>query len=327
MIRQAHTKGALIPPIRPWWGPVKAIVHVRYSDFDAFSIIEGARMHLDVEPFGGIRFYPWRSIPMPIPKDYQRLEHSNRQIRPNAKRVGPADPNEVISITIAVRRRPGGPALPSQEDWANLPPGKRRYVTSEEFTDKFGRRDSRPRPGRGICRQPWPAGGRKNAAQRIVIASGKVSQVSKAFAVELGHYEGEPLAEEERKASSKEKAKRGKNQPERETYRGYEGDLSMPADVGRVVEGVFGLDNRRMIAPHRPDRAVSGDHARLHHPRLPIFMSSRSHRITSRKRLSACSNSAIPWPELAGTCRPISMTTSRPHSALVPGTSHRPSRT
>jgi hypothetical protein len=44
---------------------------------------------------------------MPIPKGYQRLDNSTRHIVPKAKRVGPANPNEVISLTIPVRRRPG----------------------------------------------------------------------------------------------------------------------------------------------------------------------------------------------------------------------------
>ena len=133
---------------------------------------------------------------MPIPKDYQRLEHSNRQIRPSAKRVGPADPNEAISITIAVRRRPV-PALPSQEDWANSLPGERRYITTEEFADKFGAAAGDLDLVAEFAVSHGLKVVEKNAQQRIVIASGKVSQVSKAFAVELGHYEGAPLVEKE----------------------------------------------------------------------------------------------------------------------------------
>ncbi len=196
---------------------------------------------------------------MPIPNDYQRLEHSTRHIRPNAKRVGPADPNEVVSITIAVRRRPGAPALPSQDDWANSLPGERRYITTDEFTEKFGAAAADLDVVAGFAISHGLKVVEKNAAQRVVIASGKVSQVTKAFAVELGHYEVQTPAEEERKPSN-EKAAAAKQPPEREKYRGYEGDLYLPTDVARVVEGVFGLDNRRMArrtAPTVPFPAIT----------------------------------------------------------------------
>ncbi len=180
---------------------------------------------------------------MAIPKDYQRLESSTQHILPNAKRVGPADPNEEISITFTVRRRPGAPALPSQEHWAETPPGERRYVTPEEFAAQYG---AAPDDLDLVAEFAGKHGlnvDEKNITQRMVIASGKVSHVNKAFAVELGRYEVAPSANGERKRMDghPEPAKR-----EPEFYRGYEGELHLPADVARVVEGVFGLDNRRM---------------------------------------------------------------------------------
>ena len=39
---------------------------------------------------------------------------------------------------------------------------------------------------------------------------------------------------------------RRRERGEREVYRGYEGYVHLPEDVAHVVEGVFGLDNRRM---------------------------------------------------------------------------------
>ena len=180
---------------------------------------------------------------MPIPKDYQRLENSTRHIVPKAKRIGPVDPNEVISITMIVRRRPGAPPLPDQEHWATTPPGERRYVTPEDFTAKYG---AAP-PDLDLVEQFAVKHGldvlEKNSAQRTVIISGKVSHINQAFGVELGRYEVEPRPERERERIE------GDPRPikrELETYRGYEGDVHLPADVAPVVEGVFGLDNRRM---------------------------------------------------------------------------------
>jgi hypothetical protein len=63
-------------------------------------------------------------------------------------------------------------------------------------------------------------------ARRSMVLSGTVHQMSNAFAVTLGKY-----------------------QTAAETYRGREGAIHLPADLVDVVEGVFGLDNRRMARP------------------------------------------------------------------------------
>jgi kumamolisin len=81
-----------------------------------------------------------------------------------------------------------------------------------------------------------------------VIASGKVGQINEAFAVELGRYEVEtPKEERKRMQGNRRRTKR-----EPEVYRGYEGDVHLPSDVAPVVEGVFGLDNRRMARRAMP---------------------------------------------------------------------------
>jgi|SRR5271165_1021106 len=167
---------------------------------------------------------------MPIPKDYQRLESSTRHIRPNAKRIEPADPNAVISITITVRRRPGAPPLPSQDHWAAT--GERRYLTPEEFTPLYGAALADLDLVAEFAAKHGLEVVEKNAAQRIVIVSGTVSRINKAFAVDLGNYQVAPEA----------RAVGG----EPEVYRGYEGDVHLPADLAAIVEGVFGLDTRRM---------------------------------------------------------------------------------
>ncbi len=180
---------------------------------------------------------------MPIPKNYQRLENSTRHIRPKAKRVGPADPKDVINVTISVRRRAGAPTLPSQEHWAATPPGERHYISSEEFAAQYG---ADPADLDRVAEFAVKHGLKvveKDSAQRIVIAAGKVADINEAFAVELGRYEVEPDPREESKRPEG-RPKPAKRQAE--TYRGHEGDVHLPADIAPIVEGVFGLDNRRM---------------------------------------------------------------------------------
>ena len=61
-----------------------------------------------------------------------------------------------------------------------------------------------------------------------------------------------------RREPSKGKAKHDKQQPELETYRGYEGDLYMPADVAALWRACS--DSTIAGCRSRPDRAVSGHH-------------------------------------------------------------------
>jgi kumamolisin len=66
-----------------------------------------------------------------------------------------------------------------------------------------------------------------NAARRVVVLSGTVAQMNKSFAVDLGSYESYDQA-----------------------YRGREGYVHLPDDLAGIVEGVFGLDNRRASRQH-----------------------------------------------------------------------------
>jgi len=72
-----------------------------------------------------------------VPAGYHRIAGSERQAMPNARLVGPADPGEIISVSIHVRRRPESPAMP---DFSR--PGERRRVSREEFAALYGAQPS-----------------------------------------------------------------------------------------------------------------------------------------------------------------------------------------
>jgi kumamolisin len=186
---------------------------------------------------------------MAIPKGYRRVENSTRHLPPRAKRTGPADPNEWVSITFVVRRRLGAPALPTQEHWAATVPADRKYVTTDEFAASYGAAAVDLDLVASFAATHGLAVTEKNGASRTVIASGKVSHLNKAFAIELGRYEVEaPPASERRKIEGNLRA----DENEGEVYRGYEGEIHLPEDVASVVEGVFGLDTRRMARRAMP---------------------------------------------------------------------------
>ncbi len=158
-----------------------------------------------------------------IPGGYRRLPGSERKVRKGATRVGPADPGETLVISIYLRRRPGAPSLPGQDDFAATPPGQRKPLSRDELEASQG---ASPDDLKLVTDFAAGAGLKvvqTDAARRLVQVSGTVAQFSKAFSVELAHYQGSG-----------------------EGYRGREGAIHLPNAVADVVEGVFGLDNRRM---------------------------------------------------------------------------------
>jgi kumamolisin len=158
---------------------------------------------------------------MATPEKVRRLTNSARHIAPGAKRVGPSDPNEAMSVTVAVRRRSGAPDLPDQEHWAANPPGSRRYVSSDEFARQWGADPADLDLVAAFAGRHGLAVAERNIEQRIVIVSGKVSQISEAFGVELGRYEVEQRAgDEDRGRPRAPRRGRGRDRGEREIYRG-----------------------------------------------------------------------------------------------------------
>src|SRR5579872_681172 len=158
-----------------------------------------------------------------IPANYRQLAGSERHMATGAKRVSDADPNERINITICVRRRPDGQPLPDHEYWMKTPPGRRKYLAHKEFAGKHGATQADLDAVAQFARSHGMEVVETHDARRTVIASGTVAQVSAAFAVNLGSYE----------------YGHGK-------YRGREGFVHIPNELAGIIEGVFGLDNRRM---------------------------------------------------------------------------------
>jgi kumamolisin len=153
---------------------------------------------------------------------YRRIGGSERRVARGAQRLAPADPNEKLSVSIRVRRRPGAPPVPDQSYWAAIPPGRRRFTTRDELVAQIGATQADLDKVSEYARNYGFEVVEASAARRIVRVTGTVAQANRAFAVDLGRYQS----------------------PE-ESYRGHEGPVSVPNDVADVIEGVFGLDNRR----------------------------------------------------------------------------------
>ena len=151
-----------------------------------------------------------------VPSGYVALAGSNRTARPGARLVAPASPAEELTVSVRVRRRPGAPPLPDISGGGQL-------VSREEFAEIYGAGEADLEAVARFGSDHGLAEVERSTARRTVVLSGTVRSASDAFKVDLGQYE-----------------------TSEETYRGREGVVHVPADLAEVVEGVFGLDNRRM---------------------------------------------------------------------------------
>jgi kumamolisin len=157
-----------------------------------------------------------------IPSTHRAIHGTERTPVPGARRVGPADPKEVLTVSVRLRRRQDAPAIPGLNDYAGNSPGQNR-VSRAEFAAKFGAAEADLERVADFARSYGLGVVESSIARRTVVLSGTVEQMNLAFAVELGQYESP-----------------------RESYRGREGPVHLPKELAEVVEGVFGLDNRQM---------------------------------------------------------------------------------
>jgi Pro-kumamolisin, activation domain len=160
---------------------------------------------------------------MAVPRNYRAVQGSERRRAPGARRVGPADPAETLRVLIRVRRPPGAAAAPVHEFWARTKPGQRRFLSRKDLGEKYGAAAEDLQQVADFARAKGLTVLEAHAARRTVTVTGTVRKMNSAFGVDLGKY-----------ASADE------------TYRGREGPVHVPRDVADLIEGVFGLDNRRM---------------------------------------------------------------------------------
>jgi hypothetical protein len=170
------------------------------------------------------------------PAGYARLEGSELRSPPGARALGPADSKEILRVMIRVRRKPGAPPLPDLAYWKATAPGRRKFLSTREFGAIYGALPSELEEVASYCRSSGLAVTETCVVRRIVIASGSVEQMNRAFAVELLRYETAG-----------------------EVYRGREGHVHLPADIAPLVECVSGLDARRVARNHSLPNADPGN--------------------------------------------------------------------
>lgn len=169
-----------------------------------------------------------------VPSNYRRIESSELKPGPGAELLDPADPADSLKVTIVVRRRADGPAVPDHAYYAKTPPSQRRRLPETEFAQKYGADEDDLAAVTRFAEAQGLEILDRNAARRLIVASGTVAQLNEAFAVTLNTYRHQ-VRRSPRDA-----------EPRTDTFRGYDGFVHVPEDLADVIIGVFGLDNRRI---------------------------------------------------------------------------------
>jgi len=153
------------------------------------------------------------------------LPGSTRSLRQGSILISPTNPQEIVQVTVRLCSRNKKP-LPVGDIGA-LPPHKRLYQSREEFAAANGATPADVAKIKSFASASKLTVVSVDPARRAVVLSGSVKALSAAFGVKLSQYK-HPLG----------------------NYRGRVGPVYLPAELAKVVEGVFGLDNRCMARPH-----------------------------------------------------------------------------
>ena len=150
---------------------------------------------------------------------------SERTLDPAHRRVGDVDGAERIEVTVYVR----GPSIP---DWVDeegaRSPAERRLLSRAEWAGAHGADDADLTAIVEFARNSGLDPVSVDSDRRAVVVRGGVDGVAGAFEADVrGLFE----------------------HPSGVRYRGREGPLTVPAELDRIVTGVFGIDNRPQAQP------------------------------------------------------------------------------
>lgn len=159
------------------------------------------------------------------------LRGSRRVAFQDAQLIGPVPDDERFEVTVRVRRRE-----PIDEATVPTIASSTQHVTREQYADRYGStqadldRVATFATGHGLA----VVG--SSRARRSVFVSGTAAAFAAAFGTSIGHYAYDGG-----------------------TYRGRVGELSIPADLQDVIEGVFGIDDRPAARPQFQILPTSSD--------------------------------------------------------------------
>jgi kumamolisin len=158
----------------------------------------------------------------------QRVEipGSERRADPQHERVGAVDPDEPIEVTVYLRR---SGSLEWVDQNADRAPAERRTISREELASAAGASDRDIAAVRAFAGEYGLEVTAVDKGRRSLSLHGKAQAVAEAFgAQKLQLFE----------------------HPTEGQYRGRSGALTVPRELGDVITGVFGIDDRPQARAH-----------------------------------------------------------------------------
>jgi kumamolisin len=144
-----------------------------------------------------------------------------------AKRAEQPKPGKRLTVTIYVQRDPQAAPAPAAHELGRLASHARTYLRPEQAVAVFGAAQADLDAVVEFAERHKLKAVEQSIAKRLVRVSGTVKQLGDAFGVELRHYTHP--------------------NPDIGVYRSYEGEVQLPTELAGVVEGVLGLDDRKMV--------------------------------------------------------------------------------
>jgi kumamolisin len=141
---------------------------------------------------------------------------------PAGTNAGNALPNEVIEVTVTLRRK-----APIGNYVKALSAGKRKPLSRELFNRRFGASANDVRLIREFAQYHNLTVLEVSLPKRLVVLKGTVQQFNEAFGVYLANFTAETGG----------------------SYRGRSGVIRIPESLKDIITGVFGLDNRPQARP------------------------------------------------------------------------------
>ncbi len=204
---------------------------------------------------------------MPTSRDFVPVAGSERLRPPSHRRVGAADAGAQIGVTIVVRPRPGSLPLPDLSHWQSTPPGKRKFLSPDEYARAHGAAQADLDAVAAFAAEHGLRVSSSHAGRRHVTVVGTVARMNAAFGVALNRYEatmpssGRRSEREPTPAPSRRRGRTNAPAPataETYTYYGYDGAVHVPKELDGIVLAVVGLDNRLLGVPAGSGNDPSG---------------------------------------------------------------------
>jgi kumamolisin len=161
---------------------------------------------------------------------YVAISGTERQPLSGATESGACDANEVMNVTVVLRRRPSKKRMPSLPELIQR--GER--VTRKQFAARYGADPEDIKQVEAFAQASGLTVDNVNSGARTMRLSGTASAFSRAFRVQLFRY----------------------TYPGG-TYRGRTGSVYVPSELEEIVRDVLGLDNRPQAQPRYRIRSVN----------------------------------------------------------------------